>query len=179
MSSGHNSNSNFPPNPRLEVVPSAHQSYVQSMFSSIMSMARSILPLRSGDNVPRDFRPSDLAAVPPVSPDHTAITSFAYASNKVETLDLTAVLPASTSPRSHTANIVETSKNQVDTESSPVRQAIAGILACIHRYDSTPTSDSGVDQPELSGDSLVTTNSMRCSDYTGRYLYLSFVHSRN
>ena len=58
-----------------------------------------------------------------------------------------------------------------------MRQAIAGLLACRNRCDSTPTPDPDVDAPDLSGDSLVTPNSMRYSGHAGRYLYLSFIRS--
>ena len=142
-----------------------------------MSIARSVLPLRHIDSEPCDSEPSDHAARPPASPGHTVVTPFAYDSSTLKASDLATVLPASASPRSHTVTTVGTSKNQVDTESSPVQQAIAGLLACSNRCDSTPILGPDVDAPDLSRDSLVTPNSMRDSGHAGRYLYLSLIRS--
>ena len=142
-----------------------------------MSIACSVLPLRHVDNEPGDSEPSDHAARPPASAGHTVVTPSAYDSSTPKASDLATVLLAPASPRSHTVTTVETSKNQVDTESSPVQQAIAGLLACSNRCDSTPILGPDVDAPDLSGDSLVTPNSMRDSGHAGRYLYLSFIRS--
>ena len=90
---------------------------------------------------------SDPAASPPVSPSHT-VDSNPSGSIRVETLDLTANPPASTSLRSHTPSRIDACSSVVDAEALPVQVAVAGLLACSSRIDTahipSPTADPSI-----------------------------------
>ena len=90
---------------------------------------------------------SDPAANPPASPSHT-VDSNPSGSIRVETLDLTANPPTSTSSRGHIPSRIDASSSVVDAEALPVRVAVAGLLACSSRIDperiSSPTADPSI-----------------------------------
>ena len=77
---------------------------------------------------------SDPAANPPVSPSHT-VDLNARGSSCIETLDLTADPPTSTSLRSHIPSRIDACSFVVDAEALPVQVAVAGLLACSSRID--------------------------------------------
>jgi len=111
----------------------------------------------------------DLATDTPMFRSHTVPIPDAFDSNVVETLDLTAVPSSSISPESHMITIVDTSQFEVDIESLPVQQAVAGLLACSRRYDATAVSDSMT--VPLASVSLAMSSPVSSMIPSGQYIY--------
>jgi len=130
MASGRNSNLNSQPS---RIVAAISLYYSKSQLSVVMFYVRPGFPIQSVTVDSHHAEALDLATDMSMFRSHTVPIPDAFDSNVVETLDLTAVPSSSISPESHMITIVDTSQFEVDIESLPVQQAVAGLLACSRR----------------------------------------------